>query len=196
MSPQVAGVVLAAGGARRMGGRLKQLLPCQGEALVHRAARTALEAALHPVWVVVGAGEAQVRAALADLPLQCLANPRWSEGQSTSVALAARQLRAARVPAAVFLLADQPYIPPALIQSLIAAWQNHAAPIVAPRIAGQRSNPVLIDASLFPLLETLTGDRGARALFAAHPPLEIPWPDPTARAEIDTPEDYQRWCQP
>ncbi len=196
MTPSVAGIVLAAGQAKRMEGRLKQLLPCQGEVLVHRAARVALEAGLAPVWVVVGAEETRVRDALQDLPVQFLSNPHWAKGQSTSVAAAARQLRASQAPAAVFLLADQPFVPPALIRRLIAAWQAHHAAIVAPRIAGQRGNPVLISAEIFPLLETLTGDRGARALFAAHPPLEIPWDDPRARAEIDTPEDYARWCQP
>ncbi len=196
MTPTVAGIVLAAGQAKRMRGRLKQLLPCQGEVLVHRAARVALEAGLAPVWVVVGAGEAHVRNALQDLPIQFLSNPRWAEGHSTSVAIAAHQLRARQASAAVFLLADQPFVPPALIRRLISAWQTSHAAIVAPRIAGQRGNPVLISAEIFPLLETLTGDRGARALFAAHPPLEIVWDDPRARAEIDTPEDYARWCQP
>ena len=194
MNPKVAGVVLAAGQATRMKGRLKQLLPCQGETLVHRATRTALEAKLSPVWVVVGAGAAQVRAAVSDLPVQCLPNPRWAEGQSTSVTTAARQLRASQVEAAIFFLADQPFVPPALVQRLILTWQTCHAPIIVPRIALQRSNPVLISSAIFPFLETLTGDQGARALFDEYPPMEIIWNDPLARAEIDTLEDYCQWC--
>lgn len=190
----VAGVVLAAGGARRMKGRLKQVLPCHGETLVHRVTRTALEAELSPVWVVVGAGEAAVRAAVSDLPVQCLPNPRWETGQSTSVALAAHQLRAMQAEAAVFLLADQPFVTPALVQRLIAVWRARRAPIVAPRIAQQRSNPVLISAEIFPLLENITGDQGARAYFEQFPPVLVPWHDPRARVTIDTPEDYRQWC--
>ena len=190
----VAGVVLAAGGARRMQGRLKQLLPCQGERLVHRAARVALEAGLTPVWVVVGAQGEAVASAVADLPVRILHNPQWAHGQSTSVRLAAQALQAARVQAAVFLLADQPFVPPALIQALCQAANSSLRPILTPIIAEQRANPVFIRAALFPWLNTLHGDRGARALFDQFPPQPVKWHDPQARVAIDTPEDYRRWC--
>ena len=45
MTPNVAGVILAAGAASRMG-QPKLLLPWNGEALIHRVARIALEAGL------------------------------------------------------------------------------------------------------------------------------------------------------
>ncbi len=191
---RVAGVVLAAGGARRMQGRLKQLLPCGGETLVHRAARVALEAGLSPVWVVVGARAAAVEAAVAELPVRVLSNPQWAEGQSTSVRAAALALQEARAAAAVFLLSDQPFIPPALIRALCRAAASTSAPILAPFIAGQRANPVFIRARLFPLLAALTGDQGARGLFEEFPPAAVAWHDPQVRVAIDTPEDYRRWC--
>ncbi len=190
----IAGVVLAAGGARRMQGRLKQLLPCQGETLVHRAARVALEAGLTPVWVVVGAGAAAVEAAVADLPVLVLKNPQWTNGQSTSVRVAVQALQANEASAAVFLLADQPFVPPALIQALCRAATTSDAPIITPAVDGQRANPVLIRARLFPLLANLTGDTGARALFDRFPPAAIKWHDPQVRVALDTPEDYRRWC--
>ena len=190
----VAGVVLAAGGARRMQGRLKQLLPCGGETLVHRAARVALAAGLTPVWVVVGAGAAAVEAAVADLPVHVLQNPQWAHGQSTSVRVAIQALQASGATAAVFLLSDQPFVPPALIQALCQAATTNDAPILTPVINGQRANPVLIRARLFPLLANLTGDTGARALFGRFPPAAVKWHDPQVRVAIDTPEDYRRWC--
>ncbi len=189
-----AGVVLAAGGARRMRGRLKQLLPCGGETLVHRAARVALEAGLAPVEVVVGAQAEAVAAAVADLPVRILLNPLWESGQSASVRLAAKALQGMGVPAAVFLLGDQPFIPAALIQALCRAAATTDVPILTPVIEGQRANPVLLKAQIFPLLETLQGDTGARALFERFPPAAVKWSDPQARAAIDTPEDYRRWC--
>lgn len=190
----IGGVVLAAGGARRMGGRLKQLLPCKGEVLVHRAARTALEAGLRPVWVVVGAQAQAVWQAVADLPVEILLNPAWEAGQSASVRLAAAALRRARLAGGVFFPADQPFVPPALVTALCEAYCRTRAPIVTPEIAGERSTPVLVAASIFPLLEELHGDTGARALFDRIPPLPLHWDAPQARAEIDTPADYRRWC--
>src|SRR5512138_244962 len=61
--------VLAAGGSARLG-RPKQLLVLDGEPLVRRAARAALEAGFAPVVVVVGAHEAEVRAALSGLAVE------------------------------------------------------------------------------------------------------------------------------
>jgi len=46
----VAGIILGAGAASRMG-QPKLLLPWKGEALIRHAARTALEAGLEPVLV-------------------------------------------------------------------------------------------------------------------------------------------------
>ena len=190
----IAGVVLAAGQARRMGDALKQCLPCRGEALVHRSARVLLEAQLQPVVVVMGAGADQVGEAIADLPVETVFNPQWEAGQSTSVRAAIRALEAHAPAAAIVLPADQPFVPVTLIHHLQKIWRDTAAPIVTACIAGQPSTPVLLDAAVFPHLLTFTGDQGARALFGRFPPARAHWHDARARVEIDTPEDYRRWC--
>ena len=51
--PAVAGIVLAAGTSTRMG-QNKLLLELDGEPIVRRAVRRAVEAGLDPVFVVVG----------------------------------------------------------------------------------------------------------------------------------------------
>ena len=58
----IAGIVLAAGEARRFG-KPKQLLDWRGEPFVRAVAKTALEAGLFPVIVVTGAYHEQVEAA-------------------------------------------------------------------------------------------------------------------------------------
>ncbi len=189
----VVGVVLAAGRSRRMG-RPKALLPCRGEALVHRVARQADAAGLAEVWVVVGAWQRAVRAALADLPVRVVVNPWWSQGQSASVRVAGQALRAARAQAALFFLTDQPFVPAALVQGLCAAWRDSQAAIVAPRIAGAPGTPVLLSARVFPHLANLQGDQGARALFPHFPPFWLPWPDPRAAITLETWDDYRRVC--
>ena len=80
----VAGIVLAAGSAQRLG-YPKQVLDWNGEALVRRAARAALEAGLDPVIVVTGAYHGEVKRALEGLNLRVVNNADWEDGQSTSV---------------------------------------------------------------------------------------------------------------
>ena len=62
-APQVAAVVLAAGGSTRMG-QPKQLLPVGGEPMVRRVTAAACTAALAQVVVVVGAHADAVRQAI------------------------------------------------------------------------------------------------------------------------------------
>ena len=184
----LAGIVLAAGGADRFG-QPKQLLLWQGEPLVRRAARIALEAGLEPVVVVTGAYSKEVRSTLTDLPVVLVDNPLWEAGQGTSVALGVKALNH-RTGAAIFLLADQPNVPVTLLTSLASRHEQTLAPVVAPLVSGQRSNPVLFDRQAFHDLAELTGDIGGRALFSRYKVEWLPWHDASVLLDIDRPEDY------
>ncbi|MBA4380577.1 MAG: putative selenium-dependent hydroxylase accessory protein YqeC [Anaerolinea sp.] len=80
----VAGIILAAGEAKRFG-QPKQLLDYRGQPFVHAVAQTALKAGLAPVIVVTGANAEPVEAALKDLPVQIIQNVDWQSGQSSSI---------------------------------------------------------------------------------------------------------------
>lgn len=187
---RIAGVILAAGGAQRMG-QPKQVLIWRSQPLVRHVAQAALEAGLAPVVVVVGSAAEQVEAAVQGLPVQLVHNPEWQLGQSSSVKAGVSALPA-ETGAAVFLLADQPRTPVQLIVSLMEAHAATLSPLVAPLVQGRRANPVLLDRVTFPDLLALSGDQGGRALFARYPAHWVPWHDSTILQDIDTPEDYQR----
>jgi molybdenum cofactor cytidylyltransferase len=186
----VAGVLLAAGGAARFG-RPKQLLDWYGQPFVRHVAEMGLQAGLSPLVVVVGHAAEAVGAALAGLPVQLVANPAWAAGQGSSVRAGVAALPA-ETGAALFLLADQPQAPSTLVQALVAEHAQTMAPIVAPLVAGQRSNPVLFDRQTFPDLLALQGDAGGRALFARYPVDWLPWHDARLLLDVDTPADYAR----
>ncbi|MYW10849.1 NTP transferase domain-containing protein, partial [Streptomyces sp. SID2563] len=57
---QIAGLLLAAGGGRRLGGRPKALLEHRGRPLVEHALRTLREGGCGPVHVVLGASADEV----------------------------------------------------------------------------------------------------------------------------------------
>lgn len=185
-----AGVILAAGAAARMGCP-KLLLPWKGEALVCHVARAALTAKLAPVILVAGAWMDEIQAALAGLDVRVIHNARWESGQSSSVRAGVQALPA-HTAAAIFLLGDQPYVSPELLQALQQAYLRDRPAILAPFVAGKRSNPVLFERSLFEALCALEGDAGARSLFAQRPPAPLAWPDERLLFDVDTPEDYQR----
>lgn len=190
-SPTVAALILAAGASRRMG-QPKQLLDWGGRSLVRVVAEHAL-AALEHVLVVTGGAEEQVRAALAGLPVLIVTNPSFAEGQSSSLrgGVAALPEGAA---AALVLLGDQPFVTPAIIGQIIAAWRGSDAAIVAPSYGGQRGHPVLFSRAVFPELLATSGDQGARAIVRSNPARVqlVPFDDERPLIDIDTPEDYAR----
>jgi molybdenum cofactor cytidylyltransferase len=183
------GVVLAAGSSSRFG-EPKQLLKWKDEPLIRHVARSALQAGLSPVVVVVGSSAMEVQGVLKDLPLRIVNNSGWMEGMSTSVKAGLEGLKG-EVGGVVFLQADQPQIPASLIKSLVEAHQARLNPIIAPQIDGQRGNPVLFDRDTFPDLLAIEADMGGRALFSRFPVEWVTWHDSKLLIDIDSPEDYQ-----
>ncbi|MEM7412848.1 MAG: nucleotidyltransferase family protein [Myxococcota bacterium] len=186
---KISGVLLAAGAARRFG-RPKALLSWQGEALVARAARALLEAGAHECLVVLGSDAAEVRAALGDLPVRCVKNPRWEAGMGASIAAG---VAAASGDACLVTLADQPGVDAALLARLIAA-SREGHPRVACRYADTLGVPALFsDADDLATLRKLDGDRGARALLASAPERAFALDAPEAAFDIDDEADWERW---
>ncbi|MEA4910366.1 MAG: selenium cofactor biosynthesis protein YqeC [Anaerolineaceae bacterium] len=185
-----AGIVLAAGGSSRYG-QPKFLLPWQGQALIRSVVIKALESGLDQVIVVVGAVIEAVQAALSGLPVQFVINPDWQEGQSTSIRRGLELINPA-CGAAVFLLADQPFLSAELIRRLIERHQAGLPAILAPQVNGRRANPVLFDRRMFDELRSVHGDVGGRALFQRYGVEYLDWPDERLLLDIDTPQDYER----
>jgi len=190
--PVYRGVVLAAGGSSRFGGPVaKQLVEIDGEPAVRRATRRALESELERVVVVTGRDAAAVRAAVDDLGVDPVHNPDWREGQSGSVraGLAAVVDGAAAV---VFIPCDQPLLTAGLIDHLIARHAEGGASIVVPAYRGRRGAPVLIDRALFSELAAISGDAGARQLFAGRVVAEAPVADEAPLLDFDSREQLDR----
>jgi molybdenum cofactor cytidylyltransferase len=182
-------ILLAAGESRRMG-RPKQLLPWRGTTLVRHAAETALHSQASGVVVVVGSQAAQVCAALEGLDVKIAENASFASGQASSLRVGIGALGTGYA-AALVMLVDQPLVQPALLDALVERWRATGAPLVVPRHAGRRGNPVLIGRELFGELLDLRGDTGARSLFERHS-TRIAWleADESVVVDVDSPEAY------
>ena len=182
-------ILLAAGASRRLG-RPKQLVAWQGEPLLRRAARMALEAGFWPLRVVLGAEAEACREALSGLKVQVVLNPGWEEGMGSSIRAGMADLPP-DVDAALLLTCDQPALDGPLLTRILSAHGAHPERLVACGYGGIRGIPALFPRRLFPELEALGGDRGARGLLGETDVLEIPFPG--GELDLDTPGDLERW---
>jgi CTP:molybdopterin cytidylyltransferase MocA len=185
---RVAAVVLAAGGGTRFeGARHKLLESFRGRPLVSWAIGSAADAALDATVVVQGA---------VDLPTEgwpdaiVLDNPRWREGQATSLGVAVTWAGEHDVDAIVVGLGDQPFV-------TADAWRavgrtDADAAITVATYDGRRGHPVRLARAVWPLLP-IDGDAGARALIAERPDLVAEIPCAGRPIDIDTVEDLTRW---
>ncbi|MCL4722622.1 MAG: nucleotidyltransferase family protein [Gammaproteobacteria bacterium] len=183
---QLAGLVLAAGGARRFGSP-KVLAPFHGEPLVRRAARLLSPLCPAGVFVVTGDGEAAIRTALTGTGADCVPNPDWSDGLSSSLRAGVAALPAA-AEAVLIQLADTPAVTDRDLDTLVAAWQVEPQLPAAAHYGDRAGPPVILPRSLLPELAALRGDQGARSLLQWHTEL-ITVPMPHAALDVDTPAD-------
>ncbi|MEX2621655.1 MAG: NTP transferase domain-containing protein [Egibacteraceae bacterium] len=190
MRGPVAGMLLAAGGGRRLGGP-KALVQMDGEPLVERGVRLLVDGGCDPVVVVLGAAADAVLSQCHLHPARPVVNHRWARGMSTSLREGLDALEASAAGAVVVALADQPQVGPEAVRRLAAAWRDGGRLVVA-AYAGSPRNPVLVDRAWWPSAwAAATGDQGVRALQHARPELVtlIECGDTGSAADLDTAED-------
>ncbi|MGI5193791.1 nucleotidyltransferase family protein [Streptomyces sp. CA-288835] len=165
---QVAGLLLAAGGGRRLGGRPKALLEHRGRPLVEYAAGVLRAGGCTQVHVVLGAQADLVRATAALPGCVLVENAQWEEGMGSSLRAGLDSLAGTGAQAALVSLVDQPGIGPEAVARVLAAYASEAS-LAAASYNGVRGHPVLFGAEHWPgISATAVGDRGARAYLKAH----------------------------
>jgi molybdenum cofactor cytidylyltransferase len=189
----VGAIILAAGGSSRFG-QAKQLLAFQGESLVRRAVRNAVDGGCASVSVVVGDARDRIETELRETPGSIVENREWQRGLGASIRCGLRhQLKGwPELGGVLLLVCDQPFVDASVIRSLVTLWENSRKAIVACHYANTLGVPALFDRSCFEELLSLPDGSGAKALIESHDGGVAQVEFEKGAIDIDTPADFHR----
>jgi len=184
-------IILAAGSSRRMGSQ-KLLLPFGDSTIIETVIDNVLHSSINHIMVVLGPGHEEILHVIGDRPLKFCHNIEHEKGMLSSIICGIRALPSDAVSALIFL-GDQPGIPPAVVNSVINAYNEELFGIVIPVHDNRRGHPLLVDMKYREEVEKLDLEEGLRALRHQFPQdvLEVEVDEPGILVDIDTREDYE-----
>ncbi len=192
----VAGVLLAAGGGRRMGTPKALLHDERGVPYLDRAIGTMLDGGCTSVTVVLGAAADEARALLArdgwvdDPAVAVVEAADWDTGMGASLRAGLDALAAdPEAEVALVSLVDLPDVGPEVVARLCGVA---AGPTTLARSTyhGRPGHPVLLGRDHWPgAAGTATGDKGARDYLATHDVREVECGDLATGRDVDHPSD-------
>lgn len=189
-SPEIVGVVLAAGTASRFGSP-KQLLHFEGRPLLDLVAQNACASSLDRVVVVLGSSADEIREQT-DLGRAEIADNR-RVGAGCASSLLAGLAAAGECSALTLLLGDQPGVRAPVIDRVLQEWRREPSWAAVTDYRGRLGHPFVFSRDAFDELRALHGDKAIWKLIERFPErvrkihidLELP-PD------IDSPGDFDR----
>jgi molybdenum cofactor cytidylyltransferase len=149
--------------------------------LLDRAVRLAREAGCAPVVVVLGASADAVRAGCALGDALVVRNDSWTEGMGSSIRTGLDAL--GKVEGCVVMTCDMPAVTVAHLQALMGRSE-----VTASVYAGRHGVPAYFPALMFPALQRLRGEEGARELLQLSGGIELL----NGALDIDRREDLER----
>ncbi|MDR3635496.1 MAG: nucleotidyltransferase family protein [Isosphaeraceae bacterium] len=198
----IVAIVPAAGHSERMG-RPKLILPVGGQTVIARVTQALLQGGAGRVVVVtppsdapgsvILAREAEKAGALVVVPAERPIDMRASFERGLDAL--------AGVPDVTTLLlapGDSVGVTAELVARVVACARQCPDALVVPVVQGLRGHPVALPRSIAEEVRSLPLGVGINTLIKlqASAVVELPVNEPGAVADLDTPEDYQRWTEP
>ncbi|MEO0939726.1 MAG: nucleotidyltransferase family protein [Pseudomonadota bacterium] len=184
-------LILAAGASSRMRGADKLMEDVDGQPLLRRQARMALDVS-RDVRVALPPAPHPRDTVLWGLPVQIIRVPDAAEGMGASLRTAFAGITAPRT---LLLLADLPELEAEDLRSVLAGPDEAPQAVIwrGATESGKSGHPMLIDRAVYPDFQKLTGDDGGRAIVQKHGAHLVPLQGNRARLDLDTPEDWAEW---
>lgn len=175
-------------------GAVKPLVRVGGAAMLTRVLSTLRASCVNDVVLVLGHSAELIQEAIPLQGVKVVINDAWRSGMASSIRTGLSKL-SADAEAALIVLADQPFLQAQTIDLLIDEFRNKRPQIIVPLYNGMRGNPVLLNRSIFPEVESLAGDVGFRVLFGLHAGgiLQIPVDDAGVLIDLDTAADVEQF---
>jgi molybdenum cofactor cytidylyltransferase len=186
--PPATGLVLAAGGSRRLG-RPKQLLPFRGRTLLDHTLDTARACGFAQLLCAIGGGGPAVLSRVDLDGFEVVQNPDYGGGCSSSIAVALAAVHP-RSDVLVLLLGDQPGVRPETVAALLE--HRDGAALAVCRYDDGLGHPFAFGRLAFGELAAMHGDKAVWKLLEHHAAdvVEVPIAGPVPR-DVDTWEDYE-----
>jgi molybdenum cofactor cytidylyltransferase len=187
-APFVTGLVLGAGGSKRLG-RPKQLLAYGDGTLLGHVVGVARACDFDQLVVAIGGASDDVRTQVDLSGAQVVVNDAYGAGCSSSIA-AALDVIDARCEAMVLMLGDQPGVTADTARALLAARGD--ADLAVCLYDDGRGHPIAFSRQMFGALANLHGDKGVWRLLdqGGDDVVEVPIAGPIP-LDVDTDEDYR-----
>ena len=185
--PFVCGLVLGAGGSKRLG-RPKQTLPFRDGTLLGHVVGVARECELDQLVVAIGGAADDVRSQVDLTGAEVVVNDAYGAGCSSSIA-AALAVVDPRCDVLVLMLGDQPGVTADTVGALLAGRGDAELAVCA--YEDGRGHPIAFARGVFGALAGLHGDKGVWRLLdqGGDAVVEVPITG-TVPLDVDTPEDY------
>jgi molybdenum cofactor cytidylyltransferase len=184
-------IVLAAGASKRLG-RSKQLLRFQGETLLKRSIKNALDSDCRLVIVVLGANAETLRLEIEEFDVEIAENLDWENGMGTSIKIGLEKLLEMQpdISGAILTVCDQPFVSANLINRLVKNFLENNVPVVACSYDNTIGVPALFSRELFSELADLDSEGGAKKIIYKYKENMIEIPFQSGMTDIDTEDDY------
>ena len=181
------GILLAAGAGTRMGRPKALVRDDAGEPWLVRGVRALREGGCDAVTVVLGASADEAKGLLAGADAQVVLAEDWAEGMAASLRAGLASLAGTDAEAAVVSLVDLPDVGADVVRRVTDLGTDHAT-LARASYDGVPGHPVLIGRDHWHgVLETATGDRGARDYLATHAVFLVECADLATGEDRDTP---------
>jgi molybdenum cofactor cytidylyltransferase len=193
-SPDISALLLAAGKGERMG-KAKQLLSLGERRMIEASLNNLIASHVTEIICVLGFAAEKIRPFVEGKErTRVIVNNRFREGMSASIHAGVRAVDPS-AQGILIALADQPFIPPEVIDQLIERFASGEKGIVLPVYAGKQGHPVILDRKRYePDLLLLQGDVGGKEIVRKHPEdcLEVAVSSKGVVVDIDEPADYEK----